>query len=263
MKIGDCPQFSLLKMNANKIVTFLIGFFFLCSVQAWAVETGEIKGKVADDSGEGLPGVEITATSSHLQGKRTILSSKTGEFHFPLLPVGEYTLNFRLEGFNPVIQENVIVRLGRVTNLSVSMELSEIRKEIVVTAETPLIDRTSTDTSFHLTTTDLETIPSLNRTVVDAVKVTPGVTGVRVNTRRGTASQGLPSFRGEGEEGTNWVVDGLSISGVRLRNAGMELNFDSLDEIQVISDPFSPDFGSAIGGIVNMVTKGGSNDLRG
>ena len=257
------PQFFLRKMTVHKTVTFLIGLLLFCSVQVWGVETGEIKGKVTDDSGEGLPGVEITATSPHLQGKRTTLSSKAGEFHFPLLPVGEYTLNFKLEGFNPVIQENVIVRLGRVTNVSVSMEISEIRKEIVVTAETPLIDRTSTDTSFHLTNSDLETIPSLNRTVVDAVKVTPGVTGVRVNTRRGTASQGLPSFRGEGEEGTNWVVDGLSISGVRLRNAGMQLNFDSLDEIQIISDPFSPEFGSAYGGIVNMVTKSGSNDLRG
>ena len=118
-------------------------------------------------------------------------------------------------------------------------------KEIVVTAELPLIDKTSTNTSFHLTTTELETIPSQYRTVVDAVKITPGVTGVRFNTRRGTATQGLPSFRGEGEEGTNWIVDGLSISGVRLRNAGMHLNYDSMDEIQIISDPFSPEFGSA------------------
>ena len=69
--------------------------------------------------------------------------------------------------------------------------------------------------------------------------------------------------RDEGGEGNNWIVDGLSISGVRLRNSGMHLNFDSIDEIQVISDPFSPEFGSAYGGIINMVTKSGSNDLKG
>jgi len=250
-------------MNSQKTILLLLALVLFFWTQAWSVETGEIKGKVTEEKGESLPGVEITAQSPRLQGKRTILSSKTGHFHFPILPVGNYTLTFNIEGFNPVIQENVIVRLGQVTNLKVTMALSAIRKEIVVTAELPLIDKTSTNTSFHLTTTELETIPSQYRTVVDAVKITPGVTGVRVNTRRGTATQGLPSFRGEGEEGTNWIVDGLSISGVRLRNAGMHLNYDSMDEIQIISDPFSPEFGSAYGGIVNMVTKSGSNDFRG
>lgn len=250
-------------MNKKKRMLLFLTLVVLFWTHAWGVETGEIKGKVAEENGEGLPGVEITAQSPHLQGKRIVLSSKTGDFLFPILPVGRYTLTFTLEGFNPVVQENVIVRLGQVTNLKVTLQLSEIREEIVVIAEPSLIDKTSTDTSFHLTNKDLETIPFQNRTVVDAVKITPGVTGVRVNTRRGTATQGLPSFRGEGEEGTNWIVDGLSISGVRLRNAGMQLNFDSLDEIQIISDPFSPEFGSAYGGIVNMVTKSGSNDFRG
>ncbi len=246
-----------------RIICLLSLSLFLFSSPSLAIETGEIQGKVLDENREGLPGVEITAQSPSLQGVRTSLSSKNGDFHFPLLPVGKYTLTFKLQGFNPAAQENVIVQLGKVTSITVTMKLLEIRKEIVVTAEPPLIDKTSTDTSFHLTDQDLEKMPSQNRTVVDAVKATPGVSGVRANTRRGTATQGLPSFRGEGEEGTNWIVDGLSISGVRLRNAGMHLNFDSLEEIQIISDPFSPEFGSAYGGIVNMVTKSGSNDFNG
>lgn len=250
-------------MLNQKIIYLFLGLFLFFCAQAWAIETGEIQGKVQDEDGEGLPRVEITAKSPSLQGLRKILSSKNGDFHFPLLPVGNYALTFKLEGFAPLVQENVIVRLGRVTDLNVIMKFSELKEEIVVTAEYPLIDKTSTDTSFHLTSEDLEKIPARNRTVVDAVKIAPGVTGVRVNTRRGTAIQGQPSFRGEGEEGNNWIVDGLSISGVRLRNSGMHLNLDSIDEIQVISDPFSPEFGSAYGGIINMVTKSGSNDIKG
>jgi len=250
-------------MIKKKIALFFIVLLLSLFGQVQAKETGEIHGRVQDENGVGLPGVEIRATSPSLQGMRTILSSKNGDFHFPLLPVGNYTLTFRLEGFAPVIQENVIVRLGMVTSLTITMRLSEIKKEIIVTAETPLIDKTSTDTSYYLSSKDLEKLPAQNRTVVDVIKFTPGVTGVRANTRRGTASEGQPSFRGGGEEGNNWIVDGLSISGVRLRNSGMRLNFDSIDEIQVISDPFSPEFGSAYGGIINMVTKSGSNDLRG
>ncbi|MFB0565631.1 MAG: carboxypeptidase regulatory-like domain-containing protein [Candidatus Aminicenantaceae bacterium] len=250
-------------MIKQKIILLFFGLFFLYSMQSLAIETGEIQGKVHDEKGIGLPGVEITAVSSSLQGVRTAISSKTGEFHFPLLPVGNYNLVFKLEGFNPLVQKNVIVRLGMATSLKVKMEISEIQEEIVVTAERPLIDKTSIDTSYRLSSEDLEKIPAQNRTVVDVVKFTPGVSGVRANTRRGQAIEGQPSFRGEGEEGNNWIVDGLSISGVRLKNSGMKLNLDSIEEIQIISDPFSPEFGSAYGGIINMVTKSGSNDFQG
>jgi len=242
---------------------WLGGLFAVGLGLALAIETGEIKGKVIDQTGVGLPGVEITAASPSLQGTRTILSSKEGNFHFPLLSVGKYTLTFKLQGFNTLIQENVTVRLGMVTSLDATMTMATIQQEVVVTAEPPLIDKLSTDTSYYLSASDLEKIPTQNRTVVDAVKFAPGVTGVRMNTRRGTATEGQPSFRGEGEEGNTWVVDGLAISGVRLKNSGMKLNVDSLDEIQIISDPFSPEFGSAYGGIVNMVTKSGSNEFRG
>jgi hypothetical protein len=250
-------------MTRKKIFICFLGIIFILSGQIRAIETGEIQGRVEDEKGIGLPGVGITAESPKLQGVRAVLSSRTGEFRFPLLPVGNYTLTFKLEGFNTSVQKNVVVRLGMVTNLKARMELSEIKEEIVVTAERPLIDKTSTDTSYRLSSEDLEKIPSQNRTVVDAVKFAPGVSGVRVNTRRGTSIEGQPSFRGEGEEGNNWIVDGLSISGVRLKNSGVRMNFDSIEEIQVISDPFSPEFGSAYGGIINMVTKSGSNDLSG
>jgi len=232
---------------------------------AWlaASETGEIRGKVTDDTGQGLPGVEISAAGPALQGVRSVLSSKDGDFFFPLLPVGSYTLTFRLPGFDTLIQEKVIVRLGMTTTLTVKLAASTLHKEVTVTAEVPLIDKTSTDTSYRLSAADLEKIPSQNRTIVDVTKYTPGVTGVRVNTRRGSATEGQPSFRGEGEEGNHWVVDGLSVSGVRFKNSGLRLNFDSLEEVQIISDPFSPEYGAAYGGVVNMVTKSGSNEFHG
>ncbi|MFP4082956.1 MAG: carboxypeptidase regulatory-like domain-containing protein [Candidatus Aminicenantes bacterium] len=249
-------------MTKKIILSCIILIFFICG-HGLAIETGEIQGQVTDRNGAGLPGAVITAQSPSLQGVRRVQSSRNGDFHFPLLPVGNYTLKLKLQGFTPVIQENVIVRLGQVTDLKIIMKLSRIQEEISVTAKSPLIDKTSTDTSFHITSQQMEKLPSQNRTVVDVVKLTPGVTGVRMNTRRGTATEGQPSFRGEGEEGNNWIVDGLSVRGVRLRNSGMRLNFDSIHEIQIISDPFSPEFGSAYGGIINMVTKSGGNQIRG
>jgi hypothetical protein len=249
-------------LKKSTVFVWLVIFIAL-SGSLSATETGEIQGRVVDENGEVLPGVEIVAKSPHLQGTRTVISSAKGNFLLPLLPVGQYTLSFELEGFRPLVEENVIVRLGQRTEVKATLQLSPIAEEVVVTAPTPLIDKSSIDTSYHITSDDLSKVPVQNRNIVDITKLVPGVTGVRANTRHGTAAQGQPSFRGEGEEGNNWIVDGLSISGVRLKNSGMHISFDSLDEIQIISDPFSPEFGAAYGGIINMVTKSGGNDLSG
>ena len=91
-----------------------------------AIETGEIQGRVVDDRGESLPGVEISASGPSLQGSRTILALKSGDFRFPLLPTGIYTLTFKLDGFSTLVQEKVVVHLGKVTVLAAPMKISEI-----------------------------------------------------------------------------------------------------------------------------------------
>ncbi len=230
---------------------------------AFSVETGRIEGKVFDQQGNPLPGVTIEARSPSLQGVRKTVSLRDGSFILPLLPVGRYTLTFSLEGFATVVQKNVIVRLGQTTYLEVRMQQLKFREEITVTAAQPLIDKVSTDTSYRIGSEELELLPTQTRTAVDIVKFTPGVTGVRANTKRGVAEGGLPSFRGEGAEGNNWLVDGLSIRGVRLADEGLYINYDAIEEVQIISDPFSPDLTSAFGGIVNMVTKSGGNEFHG
>ena len=106
-----------------------------------AIETGEVQGRVTDETGIGLPGVDIKASGPSLQGTRSAVSGKNGAFHLPLLPVGTYTLTFSLQGFTTVVQQNVEVRLGMVTTLAVPLKFSDIEKEIVVTAPTPLIER--------------------------------------------------------------------------------------------------------------------------
>ena len=243
--------------------TALAVLVLTAGLAAASIETGEIKGKVRDERGTALPGVEITASGPALPGVRAVTSTADGDFQFPLLPVGVYALTFNLQGFSAVKQEGVIVRLGQTTTLNAVLPLAAIRKEIVVTAEVPLIDKTSADTSYSLSSADLARVPAQNRSILDAVKLAPGVTGVRANTRRGTSVEGQPSLRGEGAEGNAWIVDGLAMSGVRMKDSGVKLNFDSLEEIQVISDAFSPEFGSAYGGVINMVTKSGGNSFHG
>ena len=110
--------------NMGKIMKWEILIFLVVIINIFlafplsATETGEIKGQVLDDQGIGLPGVEITAEGPSLQGRRAIVSSENGSFQFLLMPVGDYTLSFRLQGFQTYLLENVIVRLGRVTDVT-------------------------------------------------------------------------------------------------------------------------------------------------
>lgn len=241
-------------------LTLAVCLFLVNSL--FAVETGEIKGKVTDDEGMPLPGVTVTAKSPRLLGTRTVITGEDGSFRLSLLPIGTYDLTYELQGFTTRTEKGYFVRLGMTLSIQVVMTIATVEEEITVTAESPLIDKTKTDTSYRLSAEDLARAPVQGRTIQEIVAYTPGVTGVRACTLYGYG-EGLPSFRGEGGEGNNWLVDGLSSSGARENEPGVRINFDSWDEVQIVSDGFTPDLESAVGGVINIVTKSGGNVFHG
>ncbi|MGB7296799.1 MAG: TonB-dependent receptor plug domain-containing protein [Candidatus Aminicenantales bacterium] len=131
-----------------------------------------------------------------------------------------------------------------------------------MTAENPLIDKVNADNSYRLKGDDLARVPSQARTIEEVVSFTPGVTGVRASTVTGTGT-GLPSFRGEGDAGNNWFIDGLSTKGVQDNDPGVRINYDAWEEVQIISDGFDPDLGQSPGGFINVITKSGGNAFHG
>lgn len=227
-----------------------------------ADQTGDVRGVVADESGAPIPGVVVTARSPSLQGRRSAVSDVRGSFRLPLLPVGTYALTFGLQGFEPLTRTGNDVRLGATTGVAVMLKLAAVNEAVTVTADNPLVDATRTDTSYRLRGAELARVPAQGRTIAEVVGFTPGVTGVRVDTVTGKDS-GLPSFRGEGDAGNNWLVDGLSTKGVRSNDAGLRVNYDAWEEVQVVSDPFSPELGQTMGGVVNVVTRSGGNTFHG
>ncbi len=248
-------------------LSFTLLTIFISTALLFSQETGEIGGKVLDEEGAPLPGVSITAESPKLQGQRNAISGIDGSFRFPLLPIGKYSLTFTLQGFTKVIQENVEVKLGMVTSVNVIMKVATIEEQVTVVAEAALIDKTKADTSFHVGERELASAPIQGRTIQEIVNYTPGVTSVRTDTTRGIGGGGTtyggPSFRGEGETSNNWFVDGLSKRGTWEHESGVRVNYDAWEEVQVISDPFSPELGQTYGGIINIVTKTGGNEFHG
>jgi len=257
-----------MKIFLRTAVTFFVLILLFGTLTAQ--QTGEIRGKITEGKGEALPGVAIVARSPNLQGLRTAVTDRSGGFRLPLLPVGTYSLTFKLPGFEKLTMTGNEVRLGFTTSLSVVLEPTAVRAEVTVVAPNPPIDKTKTDTSYRLNSGDLALVPTQARTIAEIVDLTPGVTGVRVNTVSGGANSavggtetGLPSFRGEGDAGNNWLVDGLSTRGVNYNDPGVRLNYDAWEEIQIVSDGFAPEMGQGMGGFINIVTKSGSNSFHG
>jgi hypothetical protein len=249
------------KAASPKVLCACVFGFLLCGFLQ-GQQTGEIRGKITDQQGEALPGVAITARSPSLQGTRAALSDQTGAFRLPLLPVGKYSLTFELPGFEKLTLTDADVHLGFTSTFSIVLKVAAISEEVTVVAENPLIDKVNADNSYRLKGDDLARVPSQARTIEEVVAFTPGVTGVRDSTVTGTGT-GLPSFRGEGDAGNNWLIDGLSTKGVQDNDPGVRINYDAWEEVQIISDGFDPSLGQSMGGFINVVTKSGGNVFHG
>ena len=137
-----------------------------------AIETGEIKGTVMDEEGTRLPGVSVTLRSDSLQGTRNTITDEDGQFRFPLLPVGKYDITYEIAGFEKKTEQGYVVRLGFTLTIETKLKVSVVEEEVSVMAETPVIDKTKTDTSYRMNAEDLQFAPSQVRTIQDIVKHT-------------------------------------------------------------------------------------------
>ena len=124
------------------------------------LEQGRLTGTVSDAQGALLPGVTVTATSPSLIGNQVVVTEADGKFLFPALPSGTYTLTFALSGFKQVKRENIVLTLGRTLTVDMSLEVASIEETVTVTAESPLVDKTTTAVGSEFSAEKLASIPS-------------------------------------------------------------------------------------------------------
>jgi carboxypeptidase family protein/TonB-dependent receptor-like protein len=231
----------------------------LVTPSLFAQTTGNLSGRISDANGGALPGVTIEVRSPVLQGIRSAMSDAGGEYRFALLPPGEYTATFRLEGLAPEVRKNVPVSLGKDTSLDVAMKPAAVSAEIVVSATAPVLDTTSTTLGTNLNTRSIETLPS-GRNYASVVQVTPGVSS---DANPGNPSQSTISVYGSSGAENAFFIDGVNTTNVEYGFQGKELNFEFISEIDVKTGGYEAEFGRSTGGIVNVITKSGGNNFSG
>jgi len=242
-----------------------LSILFLSAIPALAQETtGSIRGRVVDAQGLAVPGVTVTATG--VQGVKTTVTDADGRFSLPFLTPGVYRVRGELQGFKAVEQGNVTVSLGQAIDLPIKMEIGGLTETVQVTGAAPIIDPTSTTTGAVLSSEMFSQVP-IGRRLSDTLYMAPGVsTGGSI----GTAN---PSISGSSGLENQYVIDGVNVTNqgygalgsysIVFGSLGNATPFDFVKEVQVKTGGYEAEFGQSTGGVVNVVTESGSNDVRG
>lgn len=227
------------------------------------VQTGEITGKVTDNTGAILPGVTITLTGATLIQPQTAASSDSGTYNFPRLPIGTYTVKFELPGFKTVVREDVRLTLGFTAQIDQQLDISTVQETVTVSGESPVVDTKSTAARTTFDLEMLQNLPSARDPWVMLERV-PNISMDRINV--GGSQSGQQSnyiSRGSATGNNKWALDGVDITDMSATGASpIYYDFDMLQEMQVTTG--GADASQQTGGVgINFVTRSGTNRFKG
>jgi hypothetical protein len=253
-------------MRSSRVSCWAVTAALLLCTDAWAqsqATTGVIEGTVSDDSGERVLGARILIRNTATNREQTALSDVDGRFRAPLLPLGPYQLTVSHPAYAKLVREGISLTVGRTVSLELRLQPAGITDQILVVADAPSIETARTESATLIEQVAVEGVPNNGRNFLELTKLTPGVSIV----------QGP-----DGEEitinGQKGIQNNISVDGADFNNPffgeqrggqrpAFTFNLDAIQEIVVIADGASAEFGRSSSGFINVITKSGTNDLRG
>jgi outer membrane receptor protein involved in Fe transport len=222
------------------------------AIFAQGTQTASVTGKVNTAAGAPVAGARIILSSPALMGERTLTTDANGNFAARLLPPGAYTISIVKEGFQTI---KVREKLGIDQNYQPRIVLPEVQGAVVqVVATSAGVDKTDVKTATNYTLDQVDKLPTANRSQETVALLTPGVV---------TGVGGRVQIRGAMTSGNLYMVDGQNVTDNTYGNRGNRLIEDSLEETQVITGAISAEYGNVEGGVINSVTRSGSNEFTG
>jgi hypothetical protein len=214
---------------------------------------GALKGVVKSTDMQSIAGAQVTIKSTDTGLTRTVAVDQDGSYRFPSLPVGTYTVTFTKDGFQSEEVE-IAVRIGE-TSVDVPLTPVGIERIEVTGSSVAMIDTSSAESALNIGAVELSRLP-IPRTSTDVALLAPGTT-------RGSSDFGnLASFGGASVAENAYYVNGLNVTDFRNGLGGSTIPFEFYKEFQVKTGGYSAEFGRSTGGVVNAVTKSGSNEWK-
>lgn len=220
-----------------------------------------LDGFVTDPSGAPLPGVAVTARHQGTNAERETLTDEQGHFRFPLLAIGEYALRATLTGFNEYRQTGIILNVGRQVRVNVALTVGALTETVNVAADAGVVQTQTDQVAVQgvVNARALRTLPIVSRNIYNFSLMAPGVKGLP------SSGFGTTQFGFGGTNRSTWSLDGLDNTQRRTnRQIRLVINTpEAIEEIQTVSNGFSAEFGRAAGGLINVITRSGSNATHG
>jgi hypothetical protein len=256
--------------GGEKMRKLLCAFFVLTLVLGLAssaraqsqITAGTVQGDVVDEKGGSVAGATVEAKNLSTNYVQSDTTNTDGHFAFLSLAPGRYTLTISKTGFATIVQENVNLTVGQTMSIPVTMKVSSVAQQIVVT-DVPVIEVTKTESSSTLDESAVATTPVLGRKFEDLLTLTPGV----------SISQGP-----DGDEininGQRGIFNNISLDGGDYNNgffgeqmggqrAAIDITLEAIKEFQITASGANAEFGRSAGGVINVVTKSGTNAIHG
>lgn len=233
------------------------------------LDTGVILGTILDASGAVVPGANVVVTNQGTGATYRLVTDDSGNYIVSALAVGAYTVTASATGFKTSVNENLRVQVSDRLRVDMTLETGQVSERISVSAEAPIVDTASTTLGGVVTTKQVQDLPVNGRNVMDLLQLIPGAM------LRGGASShtvgGAQLFRSSG--GVRFLLDGTDASRVDFddlnntygssRGRISRASIDAIQEFRVYTNSFSAEYGEALGGVVNLITKSGTNDFHG
>jgi len=254
--------------KARLVTNFLLLVFLASQVTLAQVTTGTILGTVTDSTGAVVPGATVTLRNVETGISRTETADSAGRYRASQLSLGSYEVTVTAAGFQTAVRSGVTLTVGREATVDFSMQVGAVSEKITVTGEAPLIETTNSTVSSLVTEKAMRDLPLNGRSFADLTAIQPGVvsaTGVSASVFTGGPRMSLNGAR---PQQSLYLLDGLDI--VSPNNnvtpssvMNQLLGVDTIREFSVLTNNPGAQYGRALGGIVNAVTRSGTNELHG
>lgn len=223
---------------------------------------GNIAGRVLDASDAAVPGVNVTATNPATGFVRTVTTDGEGVYRLSALPVGTYDLVAELSGFTTVERKSVIVSVGQTVDINVQLRVATVAETVTVTGETPLIETSASGVGGVVDITRIESIPLNGRQFANLAATIPGV-GLGYHSDPTKSTQYSPQIGGGNGRNVNYQIDGGDNNDDTVGGLLQLFPLEGIEEFDVKTSRYKAEYGRSNGGVMNIVTKSGTNNYHG
>ncbi|HET6978065.1 MAG TPA: TonB-dependent receptor [Pyrinomonadaceae bacterium] len=235
---------------------------FAGSVFAQTSTTGSIEGTVTDQAGAAVPGISVKVTSPNLISAQTATTDQGGRFRVLNLPPGKYAVTVEADkGFAKFERADVEVNLSRSSSVEVQLQPAGAQASVTITDTAgAAVDVSGTTTGSNVSSDQFSNFPT-QRTVQGLYTIAPTVT--RSGLRDATGRDRDPSVAGASGPENNYILDGVNTTDPAFGGSGANLPFEFVQEVEIKTGAYGPEYGKATGGIFNVITKSGGNEFHG